>query len=86
MKKEDLELLSKIEKVEVSPFLYQKIVRKIQANQELKINPKFAYTLVFGFLLLLFVNIAIISNTKKQQKNSDFLETYELNNSNNLYE
>ena len=85
MKKVDLELLNKIEKAEVSPFLYQKILLKTQEIREEVIQPKFAYAMAFGFLLLLFVNISLISNNNKQEKKSEVLEAYQLQDSNYLY-
>jgi hypothetical protein len=82
-----MDILNKIEKVDVPPFLQTRIEAKIQDLQMQKV-PKQWYVIAITTCFLLFaVNFLIIKSNKTSTNNQEsvLVEAYGLNTSNQLY-
>jgi hypothetical protein len=84
----DLEILKKINKVQVSPFLYTKIEQKIN-NLEPVLVSKLIYTSALTTLaVVLFINITFINLFYTQENKTEtevFVEELHISPQNSMY-
>lgn len=84
---DQLELLNKIEKVEVPYFLYTRIQQKILHHKAQQIRPVFAWALGISFLLIFILNLLIIKDsfTSKASSIQQIVTNMHLLQNNSIY-
>ncbi len=81
-----LDPLQTVEKVEVSPFLFSRIERKIQVIRENTISKKMGWSLVTSVSLIVLFNVFIMTQSSWGQKErNNLLKTLQIQNNNSLY-
>ncbi|HEX7365474.1 MAG TPA: hypothetical protein VF273_00175 [Pelobium sp.] len=84
-----LDFLGKIEKVNVPPFLYTRILHKLQNGQQTVISPVKQWGLAFAFLMLVALNVSILAKNytsgKYKNETENLAKSLGLNSNNNLY-
>jgi hypothetical protein len=82
----DLELLTSIQTVEVSPFLFTRIQQRIRHKTEQTFSTTWAWSLAFGLAVLLTLNVVqlrskyVQNNTPQIATFIDFLPNHNLYN------
>lgn len=84
--KDNLNILEKIEQVEVSPFLYTRILQKLE-NSKLNDIPKpWAWTLASFSTVCLVLTLVVVSRNINTENNSQaFSESVDFVPNNSLY-
>lgn len=82
---QNLEFLSKIERAEVSPFLKTRIDQIIENGSFQTIKPKWAWGMMFSFVLVLAVNIVVAQNIEPQQDQNQSNNYNSYSSNNTLY-
>lgn len=67
---DQLELLTKIEKVEVPYFLYTRIQQKILNHKAQQIRPVLAWALGISFILIILLNLFILKDSLSSKNSS----------------
>ncbi|MCU0434514.1 MAG: hypothetical protein MUC87_13760 [Bacteroidia bacterium] len=78
--KTDLELLSTLQRAEVSPFLWTRIQARIQAGAVARVKPALAWAALGAAMVVLAVNIAFVAVQPAQNESAGMPSTL-----NNLY-
>lgn len=86
--KSELDLLKQVQKAEVSPFLYTRILQRVAdlGNAPAPVKWRFAFAVITVTLLVL--NISIIFFAKPKQRGNDIekvISSLNLSSSNELY-
>jgi flagellar biosynthesis/type III secretory pathway M-ring protein FliF/YscJ len=84
MKKDQLHSLEKIEKVEVSPFLFTRIQAKVQEQFFDKLSTKQTVVYLTGIALIVALNVMILG-AKSSDKNENLVSEMNLAPTNQLY-
>lgn len=79
-----LDILNKIQKVEAPPFLYTRIVNRIQNKVKETVPVKWAVATAAGLLVLITINISVI-RTSEENTSADLSQAFSLQTSNSLY-
>ena len=87
MKKDYLNSIKKINRMEVPPFLFTRIEAKIQEVEESKISEKWKLVTGFVFTFVIVVNILFISTLdfNKINTSTEVVDSMNINLSNQLY-
>lgn len=84
-----LDLLSKIEKVDAPPFLYTRILQKIENQKQIEVSIAKQWSLALAFLLLIILNISVLTSSTASKQNNKQTENLAsglgLVTDNNLY-
>lgn len=84
-----LDLLQKIKRVDVPPFLYTRVLENINSNNTLKVSLFAKWSLTIAFTILVLLNAGILMKNIEKQKKSIGIESLAkelgLNSYNNLY-
>lgn len=84
--KDNLNLLEKIEQVEVSPFLYTRILQKIEYSKLNDIPKPLAWTLASISTICLVLTLVVVSRNVNTQNDSQALsESVDFVPNNSLY-
>nr|MBC7614226.1 hypothetical protein [Pseudopedobacter sp.] len=84
----NLEVLKKIEKLEVPPFLFAKVIHQFEERKKPQPIKSLAWTLVMGTSILLILNISVWIKMDKQTHTTDIntlANSLELGNNNTFY-
>lgn len=84
MEKDQLHSLEKIERVEVSPFLFTRIQAKVQEQLFDKLSTKQTVVYLTGIALIVALNVMILG-TKNVDKNENLVSEMNLTPTNQLY-
>ncbi len=80
------DILEKIKKVDAPPFLYTRILNRIQNKVQETVPVKWAVVAAACMIALIIINISVISKTNTTQTNSfELSEAFSLQTSNSLY-
>ena len=79
-----IDILNKIRKADASPFLYTRILSRIQNKVKETVPVKWAVVAAAGLLVLITVNINVIKSGK-QSNTTDLSEVFSLKTNNSLY-
>ena len=82
---QNIELLSKIERAEISPFVKTRIDQLIENSAFQSIKPKWAWSMMFSFVLVLAVNIFVARNIEPQQDQNQGNNYNSYSSNNTLY-
>jgi hypothetical protein len=80
----ELDILNRIQKVDAPPFLYTRILNRIQNKAKETVPVKWAIAAATCLVVLLIVNISVIQQSK-QSNTTDLSEVFSLQTSNSLY-
>lgn len=69
----NLDILSKIQKVEVPPFLYTRIQQKIENGNDLTFTKRLGWSLAVSFIIVLVMNVVVLSYKTSQSKDQNNL-------------
>jgi hypothetical protein len=83
--KHPFDSLSKIQKVDVPPFLYTRILNRIENKVKETIPVKWAVVAAACLLLVIMLNISVVQLDKKGNTNTDLSEAFSLQTNNSLY-
>lgn len=86
MKKDQLQLLEKIEAVEVSPFLITRIQAKVQEQLLDRLSPRKSIVYLAGIALIIALNVIVLREKSGSNKSSDLVFEMNLAPSNQLYQ
>ena len=76
---EILESTKDIKKVDLNPYLFNKILLKIKLNKDIFLSTKLIWLSLSTFILLIFCNLIIIIKIDKiSNKNEDTTSKYDL--------
>ncbi|MBU0696884.1 MAG: hypothetical protein KKE39_10240 [Bacteroidetes bacterium] len=84
----NLELFKKIEKLEVPPFLFAKVMHEFEQRKTPKLVKSLSWTLALAASLLLILNVSVWIKMNNQKTSSDIktlANSLELGNNNNFY-
>lgn len=79
-----VDILEKVQKVDAPPFLYTRILNRIQNKVQETVPVKWAVVAAAGLLVLITINISVIRSSK-QKNTTDLSEAFSLQTSNSLY-
>ncbi len=82
--KDPLDILDSVQKAETPPFLYTRILNKIQVSRQNKLTPQFALGFALSFILLLSLNIQVFKSNKTDTA-TEIAQTMNLFSNNTLY-
>lgn len=82
---ERLNLLSEIERAQVSPFLKTRIDQLVESDSFLTIKPKWAFSIMVSFVLILAINIFVMQNMEVQQDQNSNTSYNSFTSNNTLY-
>lgn len=85
MEKDRLHILSKIEAVEVSPFLFTRIQAKVQEQVFDRLSTRKSVVYLTGIALIIAVNVMALRTMNTPDKNTDLVSEMDLAPSNQLY-
>lgn len=78
------DILSKIQKVDAPPFLYTRILNRIQNKVQETVPVKWAVVAAACLLVLITINISVIRSSK-ENNTSELTEAFSLQTNNSLY-
>lgn len=82
----DLDNLGKIQRVEIPPFLFTRIQRKIEQSKKERMPKSVALTVSFSVALLLVINTIVLINYNSKENTTDSLaQSIHLTSNNSLY-
>lgn len=82
----DLEHLSRINKVDAPPFLFTRILQKIENQKREAMSKSMAVSLGISFAVLLFINTMVfIENNAKTNSVENYAESIQLISNSSLY-
>jgi len=84
MEKDQLHSLEKIERVEVSPFLFTRIQAKVQEQLLDKLSTRQTVVYLTGIALIVALNVMVLG-TKNTDKNENLVSEMNLAPTNQLY-
>lgn len=79
-----VDILEKVQKVEAPPFLYTRILNRIQNKAQETVPVKWAVVAAACLLVLITINISVIQSSKENNR-TDLSEAFSLQTSNSLY-
>lgn len=79
-----VDILEKIQKVDTPPFLYTRILNRIQNKAKETVPVKWAVAAAACLLVLITINITVIQSGQKNNS-ADLSEIFSLQTSNSLY-
>lgn len=88
MRKDGLEIesLSQIKKVEVSPFLFTRIQQRINEATSNKFSGKVSLSLTFALVAIVILNIVVLQNySMPQNSESNFVQNMNIITNNSIY-
>ncbi len=86
-KKQHIELLDGLQRVEAPPYLLTRINAQLKANEQDTIPKQWISASILAFCALLIVNVFVIRESITSQDNiSELIETMNLLPNDNLYE
>lgn len=80
----ELDILNRIQKVDAPPFLYTRILTRVQNKVRETVPVKWAVVAAACLLILITINISVIQSTK-QNNTTDLSQVFSLQTSNSLY-
>lgn len=81
-----LHILDTVQKVDAPPYMYARILRRIEQRSSDYVSATVAWSVGFAFALLLVVNIAVVLNQKEPtQHHHQLAEEFHLQTNNSLY-
>ncbi len=84
---EILESTKDIKKVDLNPYLFNKILLKIKLNKDIFLSTKLIWLSLSTFILLIFCNLVMIIKIDKiSNKNEDTTSKYDLISNNINYQ
>lgn len=83
--KHPVDNLSKIQKADVPPFLYTRILSRIENKVKETVPLKWAVVAAGCVLALLVLNISVIQLNKENNTETDLSEAFSLQTNNSLY-
>jgi hypothetical protein len=84
--KYDLDLLERIDPMEVSPSVWFRIQNRILALNADRFSVKMSWAMGVAAALFISLNIAVWFNHQPEAASENLAETFGLNTNNNLYE
>jgi hypothetical protein len=84
MEKDQLHSLEKIERVEVSPFLFTRIQARVQEQFLDKLSTRQTVVYLTGIALIVALNVMVLG-TKNEDKNENLVSEMNLAPTNQLY-
>jgi len=85
MKKDQLQVLEKIERAEVSPFLFTRIQAKVQEQLLDRLTAKQTVVYLAGIVAVIVLNILVLRSANTPEKPDDLVSGMNLSPSNQLY-
>jgi hypothetical protein len=79
-----LDILNKIQKVDAPPFLYTRILNRIQNKVKETVPVKWAVATAAGLIVLITININVIKSGE-ESNTTDLSEVFNLKTNNSLY-
>lgn len=80
----ELGILNKIQKVDAPPFLYTRILNRVQNKMKETVPVKWAVAAAACLLILITINISVIQSSK-ESNNTNLSEVFSLQTTNSLY-
>ncbi|TSJ42387.1 hypothetical protein [Fluviicola chungangensis] len=85
MEKDRLHILSKIERVEVSPFLFTRIHVKVREQVIDRLSTGKSVVYLAGIAMIIAVNVLVLRSMSASDKKTDLVSELNLAPSNQLY-
>ena len=82
--KDPLDILDSVQKAETPPFLYTRILNRIQVSKKNKLTPQFALGFALSFILLLSLNTQVLKSNKTESA-IEIAQSMNLISNNTLY-
>lgn len=79
-----VDILEKVQKVDAPPFLYTRILSRVQNKVKETVPVKWAIASAACLVVLLIINISVIQQSK-ESNTTDLSEVFSLQTSNSLY-
>lgn len=80
----ELDILNRIQKVEAPPFLYTRILSRVQNKVKETVSVKWVVAAAACLVVVLTINITVIQSGKTNSK-TDLTEVFSLKTNNNFY-
>jgi NADH:ubiquinone oxidoreductase subunit 6 (subunit J) len=80
----ELDILNRIQKVDAPPFLYTRILTRVQNKVRETVPVKWAVAAAACLLILITINISVIQSSK-QSNTTNLSEVFSLKTNNSLY-
>lgn len=80
----ELDILNRIQKVDAPPFLYTRILTRVQNKVKETVPVKWVVAAAACLLILITINISVIQSSK-ESNSSNLSEVFSLQTSNSLY-
>ncbi len=80
----ELDILNRIQKVDAPPFLYTRILNRVQNKVKETVPVKWAVAAAACLLILITINISVIQSSK-ESNSTNLSEVFSLQTSNSLY-
>lgn len=79
----ELDILNRIQKVDAPPFLYTRILNRIQNKAKETVPVKWAMAAAASLAVLITINVSVIQYSK--ESTTDLSEVFSIKTSNSLY-
>lgn len=83
--KHPLDIFEKVQKVDAPPFLYTRILTRIQNKAKETVPVRWAAAAAACLIILIVININVIRSSNPQTNTADLSEVFSLQTSNSLY-
>ncbi len=80
----ELDILNRIQKVDAPPFLYTRILTRVQNKVKETVPVKWAVAAAACLLILITINISVIQSSK-ESNSTNLSEVFSLKTNNSLY-
>ncbi|MBP7810535.1 MAG: hypothetical protein KA163_14680 [Bacteroidia bacterium] len=80
----ELDILNRIQKVDAPPFLYTRILNRVQNKVKETVPVKWAVAAAACLLILITINISVIQSSK-ESNTTNLSEVFSLKTNNSLY-
>ncbi len=80
----ELDILNRIQKVDAPPFLYTRILTRVQNKVKETVPVKWAVAAAACLLILITINISVIQSSK-ENNTTNLSEVFSLKTNNSLY-
>lgn len=80
----ELDILNRIQKVDAPPFLYTRILTRVQNKVKETVPVKWAVAAAACLLILITINISVIQSSK-ESNTTNLSEVFSLKTNNSLY-
>ena len=80
-----LDILDKVQKAEVSPFLWTRIRQRIESVRQEKVTPAFAWSVSISFALVIALNVGVLLKKAHPSEDKEVAAAMHLLPHNDLY-